>query len=117
MKYITSLLALAAIATARSIAELPECSKQCIDGALIEIQCSLADYKCSCSKADKLIPFITPCVQKACSALEDQWLVKDVLEGICKDIGFSISVEAWGPAYSTDGMFAFLEDVTIIIVL
>ncbi|KAF2655640.1 hypothetical protein K491DRAFT_678706 [Lophiostoma macrostomum CBS 122681] len=103
MKSFTLLLALAAIATSWSIAELPSCSMLCLQEGLEEVQCSIADYKCSCSKAEQLLPIVGPCVQNACSAPEDQQKVSDVLAGICEDVGLPITIAVREPVSSAPG--------------
>jgi hypothetical protein len=92
MKYTSAILALAAVAVAQTISDLPSCSLACVANGVTGVGCSITDFKCACGKADQLTPSVTPCVQKACSEAADQAKVISVLEGICAGAGVPITV-------------------------
>lgn len=94
MKNALVISAIAAIATAQGIADLPSCSLQCLATAIPALGCQLTDFACSCKQADKLTPNVTPCVQSSCTDPADQAKTIEVLSAICAAAGFPIEVPA-----------------------
>ncbi|KAL0260765.1 hypothetical protein SLS55_004456 [Diplodia seriata] len=82
---------LASVAYSQSISDLPSCSLDCFVSTLGGDGCSsLTDFECHC-KVPGLTDQITPCVQKACSA-SDQQAVAEQVVALCEQYGISISV-------------------------
>ncbi|KAL1629892.1 hypothetical protein SLS56_005161 [Neofusicoccum ribis] len=82
---------LASVAYSQSISDLPSCSLNCFVSTLSGDGCSsLTDFECHC-KVPGLTDQITPCVQKACSAA-DQQTVAEQVQALCAQYGVSISV-------------------------
>lgn len=101
MKYTLTLAAIAAIATAQTIADLPTCSITCVANGVTGVGCGLTDFACSCQKAAELTPLVTPCVQEACTDPAEQAKVITVLEGICANAGFPIDIPEPGTGSSS----------------
>lgn len=100
MKYTFTLAALAVLSAAQSITDLPTCSLQCVATGVSGLGCTLTDFKCACTQADKLTPEVTPCVQSACPSPADQAKVITTLEGICANAGFPINIPEPGASSS-----------------
>ncbi|KAJ4317369.1 hypothetical protein N0V94_004972 [Neodidymelliopsis sp. IMI 364377] len=109
MKNTIILAALTALAAAQTIADLPSCSLECLASAIGGLQCELTDFACSCQKADKLTPVITPCIQTACTDAADQAKTIKVLSGLCAAAGFPIEAPAAPEATSSPGYDAPVE--------
>lgn len=61
--------AIAAVASAQSLAGLPACAQTCALGAISSTGCSLTDFKCICS-ASAYLDSINKCINTACSAAD-----------------------------------------------
>ncbi|KAJ6262367.1 hypothetical protein Dda_3175 [Drechslerella dactyloides] len=59
------LVAAAAVASAQSIADIPQCAQTCLIGALGKTGCELTDFKCSCTNKD-FVEGGAACIDKAC---------------------------------------------------
>lgn len=90
---------LAALTSAQSIGDLPTCSLTCIVNGVSGVGCSATDFACSCGKSAQLSASVTPCVQSACSAADQQKVIT-VLEGICKSVGITITLGTGGATSS-----------------
>lgn len=97
--YVAASALFAATAMAQAISDLPSCSLNCLVTGITGTGCSLTDYACACPKASALTATLTPCVQAACSSAADQAKVITVLEGICANAGFPITIST--PAASS----------------
>ena len=64
-----TLVAVAAVASAQSIADIPACAQTCLLPALQATGCNLTDFKCSCSNKE-FVSSSTDCIEKGCSAAD-----------------------------------------------
>ena len=69
MKYAFAGLALAAIASAQSLSDIPSCALPCIQDAVTSsTSCDVSDFACVCENQSTLTGAATPCVISACGA-------------------------------------------------
>jgi uncharacterized membrane protein len=92
-----ALIAVAAVASAQSIADIPACAQTCLLPALQATGCDLTDFNCSCSNT-KFVTDSTACIQKSCSASDIEKAAKATYE-LCKSAGVIIPTQ--GPAAPT----------------
>ncbi|KAK8098067.1 uncharacterized protein PG998_013553 [Apiospora kogelbergensis] len=60
---LSAFVALAAAETIQElVAQIPACTKQCLDDASKKINCATTDNKCQCGKIDDLTKAATPCI-------------------------------------------------------
>lgn len=60
---LSTFVALAAAETIQElVAQIPPCTKKCLDDASKQIGCDSSDNKCQCSKIDDLTSKSTPCI-------------------------------------------------------
>jgi len=109
MKNTIAFAAFTALVAAQTITDLPSCSLQCLASAIGGLQCELTDFACSCQKADKLTPVVTPCVQTACTDAADQAKTIEVLSGLCAAAGFPVEAPAAPEASSSPEYNAPIE--------
>lgn len=94
-----ALVAIAAVASAQSIADIPACAQTCLLPALQATGCDLTDFKCSCSN-NKFVSDSTACIQKACPPADVIKAAKATYE-LCKSVGVIIPTQAPSAAPST----------------
>lgn len=69
MKYAFAALALAALAQAQSLADIPKCALPCLDSSIAKnTQCDKTDLACVCKNFDKVQGDATGCVLKECGS-------------------------------------------------
>ncbi|CAI6242044.1 unnamed protein product [Periconia digitata] len=87
---VAALVSLAGVATAQ-LDNIPTCALSCFLGPLSSDGCSeLTDFKCHCEKFDTLVSGVTPCVQKACEASDQEKVISGVVD-TCKAAGVSVT--------------------------
>ncbi|KAF3915976.1 hypothetical protein AA313_de0208042 [Arthrobotrys entomopaga] len=86
-----TLVAVAAVASAQSIADIPACAQTCLLPALQATGCSLTDFKCSCSNED-FVSGSTACILKACSPSDAEKAAKATYE-LCQSVGVTIHTQ------------------------
>ncbi|KAI0100464.1 hypothetical protein F4776DRAFT_521366 [Hypoxylon sp. NC0597] len=69
MKYAVAAAALAAISSAQSLSDIPQCAIPCInDARTSSTNCAADDYACICRNKDALTAAATSCVLTSCGA-------------------------------------------------
>ncbi|KAK6528894.1 hypothetical protein TWF694_004124 [Orbilia ellipsospora] len=86
-----TLVAVAAVASAQSIADIPACAQTCLLPALQATGCQLTDFKCSCSN-EQFVSGSTACILKACSKADAEKAAAATY-GLCKSAGVTIHTE------------------------
>jgi hypothetical protein len=86
-----ALIAVAAVASAQSIADIPACAQTCLLPALQATGCNLTDFKCSCSNKD-FVSGSTACILKACSAADAEKAAAATY-ALCKSVGVTIPTQ------------------------
>jgi hypothetical protein len=86
-----TLVAVAAVASAQSIADIPACAQTCLLPALQATGCSLTDFKCSCSNKS-FVTDSTKCILGACSA-DDAEKAAGATYALCKSVGVTIETQ------------------------
>jgi len=83
-----ALVAIAAVASAQSIADIPACAQTCLLPALQATGCDLTDFKCSCSNKE-FVSGSTACILKTCSPADAEKAAKATYE-LCLAAGVTI---------------------------
>ncbi|EPS42679.1 hypothetical protein H072_3286 [Dactylellina haptotyla CBS 200.50] len=86
-----TLVAVAAVASAQSIGDIPACAQTCLLPALQATGCSLTDFKCSCSNKS-FVTDSTACILKACSAADAE-KAAGATYALCKSVGVTIETQ------------------------
>ena len=86
-----TLVAVAAVASAQSIADIPPCAQTCLLPALQATGCSLTDFKCSCSNKS-FVTDSTKCILGACSP-DDAEKAAGATYALCKSVGVTIETQ------------------------
>ncbi|KAI1138421.1 hypothetical protein F5Y05DRAFT_413041 [Hypoxylon sp. FL0543] len=88
MKYAFAAVALAALVTAQSLSDIPQCAVPCIDDARkSSTNCASDDYVCICKNKDALTAAATGCVISACGADVAATQVLPAVNAFCDAVG------------------------------
>jgi hypothetical protein len=85
MNYSLVLAIVIALVAAKSL-DLPACSIDCLKAGIEHVGCAADEAHCACARANGIDPFVTPCLQGACSEDESDKFRTAVME-FCADIG------------------------------
>ncbi|KAF1943844.1 hypothetical protein EJ02DRAFT_464574 [Clathrospora elynae] len=112
MKSTYSLAILVALAAAQTLADLPQCSVQCITDAMTLVRCATTDFKCACEKADEL--FVGSCIIKDCTKLDTNTAFQ-VITDLCKSFGGTMDSAEDSPAHMAvaDAGYAVASSTTL----
>ncbi|KAM4064502.1 CFEM domain-containing protein [Hirsutella rhossiliensis] len=92
-------LAVAALANAQSLSDIPSCARPCIDNAVKEnTQCSTTDIPCVCKNFDAVQGPATSCVLKACGQDVALTKVLPATQALCKNAGSGGSQSSASPS-------------------
>jgi hypothetical protein len=65
--------------------DLPTCSVDCLKAGIEHVGCAADEADCACARANDIDPFVTPCLQGACSENESEKFRTAVVE-FCANI-------------------------------
>jgi hypothetical protein len=103
MKYFITLAGLAALISAQTVDDLPQCSVECLYNGMKLAGCAVDNIQCACVKADTINNDISPCLKTACDSVDENSF-RDLATQICKNVGVLITTQSNGEIALLDGM-------------
>ncbi|KAK1998126.1 hypothetical protein LX36DRAFT_656888 [Colletotrichum falcatum] len=101
MKYSAVIVALAGVAAAQTVNDLPQCAQTCLLNAIRDSsQCGLTDTACLCNNFQAILAAGTPCVAAACGAQAAVDQVFPAAARICQTSGGGVASSAVSAASS-----------------
>ncbi|UNI20873.1 hypothetical protein JDV02_006922 [Purpureocillium takamizusanense] len=88
-------LAVSAISLLDLQKKLPPCSLVCLAQGVSDNHCSLDDFACQCSKLEKIIKTVAPCLVKAGCGLENITATASIVFDVCEhDVPDNVTLES-----------------------